>query len=62
MSIVIGLGVGGQNLPDEDYPDKPYKMAEPSAQYDFYSSKSKWYPTWGASSVLQIDYITVYAL
>lgn len=61
MYLTIGVGVGGFAFPD-DIEGKPWVNYEPKAQKKFYRDKEAWKSTWNDNSVLQVDYVKVWAL
>lgn len=62
MYLTIGVGVGGHCFEDRSDGTKPWKNDEPKAQKSFYKALTSWLPTWSNSSVLQVDYVKVWAL
>ncbi|XP_031345751.1 beta-1,3-glucan-binding protein-like isoform X2 [Photinus pyralis] len=61
MYIVLGVGVGGLGFP-ESMTNKPWESDHPKAPLQFYRNQSTWKQTWGDSSVLEVDYVKVWAL
>lgn len=62
MYITIGVGVGGFNFEDKDDGSKPWRNGERLSVKKFYNAKDKWKSTWNENSLLQIDYVKVWAL
>ncbi|XP_065362113.1 uncharacterized protein LOC135955682 [Calliphora vicina] len=57
--ITLGLAAGGEgDFPNTD--GKPWINTDPRASWNFYKTRSTWYPTWSQPS-LEVDYVRVYA-
>ncbi|KAL0099251.1 hypothetical protein PUN28_020077 [Cardiocondyla obscurior] len=64
--LTLGVAVGGVNefgdhLTSGGYV-KPWRNVESKALLHFYRAKDHWYPTWDTRTVLQVDYVKVWAL
>ncbi|XP_011166243.1 beta-1,3-glucan-binding protein [Solenopsis invicta] len=64
--LTLGVAVGGihefQDLVTSGSYTKPWRNVGARALYDFYHAKNQWYPTWDTKTVLQVDYVKVWAL
>ncbi|XP_012523049.1 beta-1,3-glucan-binding protein-like [Monomorium pharaonis] len=64
--LTLGVAVGGihefQDLVTSSGYVKPWRNVEAKALYKFYRAKDQWYPTWDTKTVLQVDYVKVWAL
>lgn len=59
--VSLGVGIGG-HYDFHGFQSKPWKDLSVKAMHSFWSARSSWYPTWSMDSVLQVDYIKVYAI
>ncbi|XP_020295972.1 beta-1,3-glucan-binding protein 2-like [Pseudomyrmex gracilis] len=64
--LVLGVAVGGihefADLVTSSGYVKPWGNVEAKALYKFNRAKGDWYPTWNAKTVLEVDYVKVWAL
>lgn len=64
--LTLGVAVGGvhefqDHVTSSGYV-KPWRNVEAKALYKFYRAKDQWYATWDGRTVLQVDYVKVWAL
>ncbi|XP_024884689.1 uncharacterized protein LOC112462861 isoform X2 [Temnothorax curvispinosus] len=64
--LTLGVAVGGirefeDHVTSNGY-TKPWRNVEVKALYRFYLAINHWHPTWDTRTVLQVDYVKVWAL
>lgn len=62
MYLTLGVGAGGQCIPNRDDGSKPWDNNDSKAQLAFYRAQDTWSKTWSDDSALVIDYVKVWAL
>lgn len=64
--VTLGVAVGGihefPNLVTSNGYVKPWRNDEAKAMYNFHQAKDNWHPTWDTQTVLQVDYVKIWAL
>lgn len=61
MYIVLGVGAAGLAFTDS-MTNKPWENGDPKAPLHFYRNQSTWKQTWSDNSILEVDYVKVWAL